>query len=250
VIQLLDDDQRRRLRDCLAKDELNLRFDKFERLTHDIEASIALFFSVETADSFRKAHDILAELWGMAHDTDPQVGVLRGRIQRLSKQPLEYVERRWANVRLRLFPEVPRKQGFQDWALKADEEELLTALRVITAEGAKATVGRSRGDGKRSSTRVAPIIMGEARGAGSQTHRGGRPRADERKTLVMHLALDWLQGTDNMPAPGRDGYGGFSDLVHAVFEWLNLPEGAAAYALRHYWAEVAAGQTKLTADRL
>jgi hypothetical protein len=62
----------------------------------------------------------------------------------------------------------------------------------------------------------------------------------------MNLALDWLRATDTMPTAGRDGHGGFSDLVHSIFQWLDLPQGAATYALRHYWAEVAAGQNALT----
>jgi hypothetical protein len=34
---------------------------------------------------------------------------------------------------------------------------------------------------------------------------------------------------------GADAYS--ARTIHSVFQWLALPEGSAAYALRQYWAE-------------
>jgi len=56
--------------------------------------------------------------------------------------------------------------------------------------------------------------------------------------LVMHLALDWLHATGQQPQKGRDDKRGFGDLVHSVFDWLEVtrdPRQAAIYALRRYW---------------
>jgi hypothetical protein len=56
----------------------------------------------------------------------------------------------------------------------------------------------------------------------------------------MHLAMDWSHATGSPPKPRRSDNTGFGDLVHSVFQWLNLPEGSAAYALRQYWTAVKA----------
>jgi hypothetical protein len=50
----------------------------------------------------------------------------------------------------------------------------------------------------------------------------------------MHLAIDSLRATDELPKPGRSDEAGFGDLVHKVFQWLDLPDGSAGYALRRY----------------
>jgi hypothetical protein len=59
------------------------------------------------------------------------------------------------------------------------------------------------------------------------------------KQLVMSLALNWLHATEQALTSGRSDRSGFGDLVHSVFQWIGLPDGSAAYALRQYWSEMA-----------
>lgn len=57
----------------------------------------------------------------------------------------------------------------------------------------------------------------------------------------MELALDWLRATSEMPKAGRSSETAFGDLVHSVFQWLEIskdPYEAATYALRWYWEQV------------
>jgi hypothetical protein len=88
------------------------------------------------------------------------------------------------------------------------------------------------------------MIVGEVRGAGAVRHRGGRPKNAAYQDLVMHLAMDWLRATGNAPKPGRSDSTGFGDLVHSLVQWLSLPEGSAAHALRQYWADVKKGKAR------
>jgi hypothetical protein len=119
---------------------------------------------------------------------------------------------------------------------------LIAATRALSAEGGRIVPGRSRGAGKHSKPRLEPMIMGEVRGAGAGRHRGGRPTNEDHRTLIMHLAIDWLLATSEPPKPGRSEGTGFGELAHNVFQWLSLPEGSAAYALRQYWADVEEGK--------
>lgn len=120
---------------------------------------------------------------------------------------------------------------------------LVTALRALTSNGARPVEGRSRGDGKRSAPRLEPMIMGEVRGAGATRHRGGRPTNERHKTLVMYLAIDWSNATDELPKSGRSEGTGFGELAHSVFQWLELPD-SAANAFRQYWAAVEVGRKR------
>jgi hypothetical protein len=234
----LDDLKRALIRDCLGGAGLLLPPDRFERLIRDVEASIAHYPAGASEDSFRVAHDALRELWHLSHDDDPPVGQIRARIAALPPQAIEYIDRRVPIVVSRLFRNEPSVTRFVEWAVNADPWRLIQATQVLTAEGAQVVEGRSRGAGKRSERRLEPVIMGEVRGAGAQCQRGGRPENAHRQDLVMHLAIDWLRATDELPKPGRSDETGFGDLVHKVFQWLDLPDGSAGYALRRYWSEV------------
>lgn len=92
----------------------------------------------------------------------------------------------------------------------------------ISAEGGRVVEGRSRGGGKRSGKRLEPMIMGEVRGGGATRHRGGRRRDLAHQDVVMHLAMDWLTATGELPKPGRSDDTGFGDLVHSVFQLARL----------------------------
>jgi hypothetical protein len=231
----LDELKRALIRDCLGGAGLLLPPDRFERLIRDVEASIAHYPVGASEDSFRVWRDALRELWHLSHDDDPPVGQIRARIAALPPQAIEYIDRRAPNV---VFPDEPPVTRFAEWAVNADASRLIQATQVLTAEGAQVVEGRSRGAGKRSERRLEPVINGEVRGAGAQRHRGGRPENAHRQDLVMHLAIDWLWATGEPPKPGRSNKTGFGDLVHKVFQWLDLPDGSAGYALRRYWSEV------------
>jgi hypothetical protein len=234
----LDDEQRARVRDCLTKDGQSLPIDRFERLIRGIEASIVHFLASAPQGAFRDAHDALRHLWEPSHDDDPPVALIRARIQALPREAIEYVDRRAPIVIARLFPAKPIVTRFREWAATADPAKLITATKVLSGEGGHIVEGRSRGAGKRSRLRLEPMITGEVRGTGTDRHRGGRPENADRRDLVIHLATDWLGATGEAPKPGRSDSTGFGDLAHSVFQWLSLPEGSAAYALRQYWADV------------
>jgi hypothetical protein len=154
----LEDEQQQRIKDCLRKAGLNLSSDKLEVLTRGIEQSMDLFMPHSRTDTFREAHDQLAQLWELSHDDDPKTGVIRGRIERLPKRAVEYLERRSPQICRSLFPDDLRTQKFQDWARTACTAKLTKALQVITGEGAKVTEGRSRGAGRRSAAPLgAPV---------------------------------------------------------------------------------------------
>jgi hypothetical protein len=235
----LDEEQRSRVRDCLRKPGLAPSSSAFDRFVRAIEGTIAGF--VKPNATPRETHDELRALWFLAHEDDPQIGVLRARTRALSKNGREYINRRFTNVVTRLSPGYSTDAAFLAWVESADGNELVRALRIVTAEGGKHVVGRSRGGGKRSGPRLEPVIFGEVRGAGPDKRKGGRLREDGRHELVMKLGLHWLHATGQMPKPGRSSETAFGALVHSVFQWLEIPDEAATYALRRYWAEVKRG---------
>lgn len=272
----LDQEQRERVKDCLRKHQLILPPDHLKHFIGGIEASIAHFFSILPEGTFRDAHDALRDLAALAGQDDPPIGQLKVRIANLPTAAKEFIGRRVPTVMQRLgfdlggpAAELPDQafDRFWEWmktpeavqpsapppplpkelagmlGILAGSEPvslppLVTALRLLSSEGARLVDGRSRGGGKRSRRRLEGVIMGEVRGSGTARHRGGRPRHDHNETLVMQLARHWLTVTGKPPESGRTDNIGFGDLVHSVFQWLGQPEGSAANALREYWSTV------------
>jgi hypothetical protein len=245
----LDDEQRARVRDCLAKVQTSLTRGCSERFVTDIEASIDHFRSAPREDRFREASNALRALWKRCHLDKPPVQVLREELRELPERAIEYMGRRARSVIPQLFPGETIDEDIFDlpdrlaarllaWAAAADDQKFVEALRVLSFEGAHPVPGRSRGGGKRSHARFEPVIMGEARGAGARDHTGGRPTEDARHKLVMHLAWAWQTATNQAPEAGRSDSTGFGDLVHSIFQWLDVSvdtSEAATYALRRYW---------------
>lgn len=245
----LDDEQRARVRDCLDKARIALPSREFDGFVRQIEATISLFRSAAPEGTYREAHDAMRTIWRLCRDPEPPVGLLRARARALPKEAIEHVVRRARTVIPRLFPGDTIEEGafdsrertaarFLDWVAKAEGAKLITALRVLTGQGATIVAGRSRGNGRRSRPRLEPIILGEIRGAGTRIHRGGAPAANARHDMVMHLALDWYRATGEDRRGGRSDKTGFGDLVHSIFQWLELsedPTEAAVYALRRFW---------------
>ncbi len=269
----MGDEQRERVRDCLNKTGITLRQDAFDRLAANIEKSITTFLAAALEPTFRSKHDALRDLWRLAHEDDPPIGVIRARIQGLPNEVMDYIDNRASHVvprleaqhaaaacaerepssdpeprrRLRRQPSPRattdrehwmRRGGFQAWARVAPAGLLCRAVAVVTAQGAQAVPGRGRGGSKRSSARLEPRILGVVRGAREEKPQGGRPPADARQSLVMHLALNWTTCTGRMPEAGRSDHTGFGDLAHAVFQWLGLSPDEAEYSLRAYWEKV------------
>jgi hypothetical protein len=61
----------------------------------------------------------------------------------------------------------------------------------------------------------------------------------------MNLALDWFEATRQMADMGRSDHTGFGQLVHSVFQWLDIskdPYAGATYAPRRFWEEVERGR--------
>jgi hypothetical protein len=252
----LNDEQRCRVADCVVvKEGLRLQPGHFERLISEVEESIADFLSLRRGTSFRNTHEKLRALFFLSHENEPSDEDLRKAIRTLPRQAAQYIDRRAPIVIARLFPDEPQVSRFKVWARRAEHRKLVEATRVLTAEGARIVDGRSRGSGRRSGRRIEPIIMGVARGVSAKEMRahaettnhgdqnekgrlaGGRPKNSEQVELVLSLALDWLHASGDKPPAGRSDNKGFGDLIHSVFQWLNLPDGSAAYALRQYWDE-------------
>jgi hypothetical protein len=240
----LTDEQRARVHDCLTKEGLLLSQDSFEQLIRCIETSIDNFLTTPIEGPFREAHDALRQLFELSHDEDPSVALLRNRVRALPTGAIKYIDGRAPIVSERLFPGEPQITRFQEWAKDADPAKLILATRVLAAEGARWVKGRSRGGGKRTDNRLEPSMMGEVRGAGAADHKGGAPTGTAENDLIRFLALDWQRAAGHRPKSGRSDKTGFGDLVHSVFQWLNLPEGAASYALRRYWAEITQGEAR------
>lgn len=258
----LDDQQRERVRACLAQARASL-IEPFDEFVTRIEISIDHLRAAKPEGTFREAHDALREIWLLSHDDDPSPALLRAHVKSLPTEALEGVGRRATAVLPRLFPgqkfegdifESPACliAKFLAWAARAKGSELVTALRVLSADGACWVPGRSRGSGTRSAPRLEPRALGEIRGSHEPKPEGGRPSEASYQSLVMHLAVDWLRGTGSPPSPGRSDSAGFGALVYAVFEWLYVPKlgtqdvidaeietaaEKANYALRRYWAE-------------
>jgi hypothetical protein len=246
----LDNEQRTQIRGCVKREQISLPRDRFEQLIRGIEASIAHFRDAPDGGTFRDALESLRELWKRSHLDPAPIQVLREELRKLPKKAVEYMDRRAQVVIQRLFlgetieedvfhPSNHSASRFLAWANTADDQELITALRVLSGEGGHVVPGRSRGGGKRSRAQLEPMIMGEVRGAGARDHKGGAPTRDAEYELVMWLALAWLEATDHKPKPGRSDHTGFGDLVHWLFRWLDISgksSDAAAYALRRYWA--------------
>ena len=181
-------------------------------------------------------HDALRELWFLAHEEDPPVAVLRGRVARLPPKALSYIVSRAVHLIPRLFPGQSVDPDFVTWAANATGPDLVKALCTLTANGGRIVPGRSRGGGKRSKSKLEPVIGGQVRGIAETAPSGRRPPHEDQDTLVMLLAIDWCQATGQRPAEGRSDATGFGELVHSVFDWLD--EAGATQALRRYWGVV------------
>ena len=220
----LDDEQRAQVRDCLRKTGLALSSAAFDRFVRAIEDTIAGF--VKPDATIRQTHDELRALWFLAHEDDPQIGVLRARARTLSKNGIEYINRRLCRGRHTALPRLFNRRRLSCLGRERRRNQLVRALRVLTAEGGKHVVGRSRGSGTLG-TPSGAVIFGEVRGSGPDKRKGGRPHEDGRHELVMKLGSVGSLRPARCRSPVVSSETEFGALVHSVFQWLEIPDEAA-----------------------
>ncbi len=164
----LGEEERARVRDCLAKAGVSLPARDFYLFVLDIEASIG-HFPAAPERSFREAHEALRTLWQCSREHSPLVDKLLALLRALPKEAIEDMSRRARRVIPALFPgetiedtvfDPPERlaAGFLNWTATSEEKKLVTALRVLTSDGGRIIIGRSRGSGKRSRPRLEPTI--------------------------------------------------------------------------------------------
>ena len=237
----LDDEQQARVIDCLRKAGVKLAPEVESKLMRDIGHSIQVWLATRAVPSMtpRQLHDALRGIWLLADEDDCPVGQLRSRTRELPQQAIGYLCKRAHRLFPSLFPEGSGETGFLEWVRSASAEDLISTVRVLSAEGGR-LVSRSRGGGKRSRASLEPRVLGQVRGAGDGRQKGGRPEHGPQQDLIRSLAVDWIIATGKAPEPGRSDYRGFGDLVHSVFQWLE--ESSPDQALRRYWQDVAEAQ--------
>lgn len=265
----LDDEQQKQLRDILRLAlGAKLTPDKFNIFVRRVETSMDVFLNERKADklTFRQIHDRLRKLWFLVQKDDPPVGLIRAEIDKLPDAVIEQIELRVPSVVSALYGEDRLRKvtmaggktidvkdirtrswaangGFRVWTQHADPSLLVRAAALLTAEGGRIVLGRSRGKGKRSRPQFEPDILGVTKGADDEKPKGGRPRADPAQNLVQNLAIDWLLATGSPPEPSRSDQTGFGKLIYAVFSWTaatdnacqDAASGKAEYALRDDW---------------
>lgn len=253
----LDDEQIRRVEDCLRKDGVELPKCKLLDVARTVAVAMDTFRKDkrEHEMTFREIHDALRSLSLLANEMDPPSAQIRARIERLPDQVLKEIDRLAPQVIPKLFKPWPAllrggstrtdsppdeiwpRGGFREWARSAQGEKLVRAVQVLAARGGVIVPGRSRGHGNRSRSRIEPYVMNVARGAVDQKRSGGRPSdLDFKISLIGRLADPWQRFTGTFPKPGRSDHTGFGDLVHSVFQWLGA--SGPSYALREWWKEI------------
>jgi hypothetical protein len=262
----LDEEQRACVKRCLGRSGAEVSGLKLKALATVVACAMSAFLARKSdyEMTYREVHDAIRELWRLASEADPSIGQIRAIIKALPDQVLrlfnylarqeipEYyavgqIGRALANERGGISlaeVEALREGGFRAWAAIASGPALIWAIQtLLPAIGIIEVEGRSRGMGKRSPSRVEPIIMGTARGADKQMpssmqmHIGGRRSIlDFEFSLIGTLVQAWQRATGILPSAGRSDETGFGDLVHSVFQWLGM-DGQAEYALRQYWKE-------------
>jgi hypothetical protein len=133
-VDRLDAEERRDIKNCLAKDRFPLSPNPFNQFICDIENLLAHYQSVEPDGSFRETHNALRRLWILSHhhsllkqspDSDEKIAVIRELIEKLPKKAAHYIDRRVAKVASSLFPNGPATTHFRDWARTANRTDLI-----------------------------------------------------------------------------------------------------------------------------
>lgn len=91
---MLDEEQRRWVRTCLAKAGIELDMCSFGSLVRDIEAAMSLFAASVPKLTFWQQHEALRGLWFLAHRADPPIGLIRYRIVQLPAEVMNRIDAR------------------------------------------------------------------------------------------------------------------------------------------------------------
>src|SRR5271166_4148369 len=132
----LDRERARIIEDCLRSEGIRLPKVRLRQFVSNIESDIALFFQARSEGTVRETHDQLRNLWKRAADDDPSPALIRLTIENLSNRTMEYLDRRFPTVALRVFADRPSVTDFRSWARNADAGELIAVSRLLAAEGA------------------------------------------------------------------------------------------------------------------
>ena len=218
-----------------------------ESFVKDIEASVGAYPTYFERGQFtRKAHKALMKVWGLLNDPDPPVGLIRTQTKSLPRPAKAWLLQRGKALWIQLVGGNFSEAIFDEWLQFAKPPELLNVLNSLISEGGMMLDGRKDRQPRRT---FEPMIMGFIRGTGEGLSQGGRPSLSARDELVMHLAIEWLQATGDLPSRGRSEKEGFAGLVYTIFDLLGIKStrkdnsadenNGAEQALRRYWAAVA-----------
>ena len=257
----LNEDDKDGVRDCLKKAEIQLQPGILNQLIYDLENTVGIYRKRLDKTTDREMHDALSAIWRLAHSPDPGTDQIRVRLGKLPKRALNYLDQRFRTLIhrdnlisrserkvTRLFSNKSEHLDFISWANSANKEEFLRVVRALSSEGGGIVPGRSRGQGKRSKSIIAPLILGQHRGGKGKKPKGGAPRGGLERELVTLITNDWIRAASSsdgaFPKPRSAAWAGYRDLVYAVFKWLGLSTSQASYAMKSYWAAARKEQKK------
>jgi hypothetical protein len=254
----LDKEQLDQLERCLRSAVPSLSTVDFDAFVFRVRRAMCAFLTdkLQYQMTAREMHDAVRDLWILANDPDPAIGLIRRRIRESPEQLIRRLEYLAPQVLPKLYDrgvsssraigdqssmppaDVERlhEGGFRAWAEKADADMLVRAIMaLLPVTGVEMVPGRSRGSGKRSSPRIEPCIDGIVRGRDNRTPSGGRPSdLDFKLTLIGTLAHAWERFAGAFPSFGRSDGTAFGDLVHSIFQWLEIEKGGVEHALRQF----------------
>jgi hypothetical protein len=188
----LDDEQRRWVMAALQKVVPDADGDKVETLCRAVEASMAAWQRASTpTPTFRQAHDQQRELWHLAWEPDPKVGIVRRRFAALPSNVIPRIEVRTQRVWQRILGRPLPPGGLI--ALGSARTTGRTGMRRPVAHR-RGRPARTRPPApRRSSLSLAPVIDGVVRGVTLDAKRiraVGRRHEHAADALVMYPAVD------------------------------------------------------------
>lgn len=215
------DEIRRQLHDLKLPVNVGQRKQVVERLLHDIQFSIRLFFEQVEAVSFRATHDELRRLWRLCDLAKPTAKTIRATAASLSETAFTEFSKRAQHI----FPQIVNrpfsKETFEDWLSNAPKDQLVLVIRRCISGETVLVQPKPSADGHTPRPRREPRIMGYARRVESKSeiaaaraptsneekkvplnrfrHRGGYQEKDALDELVLNLALDFANATECRP---------------------------------------------------
>jgi hypothetical protein len=241
----LDEEQRRQVSDCLKHVQIKLEPEKLRLLISDVERGMRQYRMSSDEASDRSVEEELRELWRLGNDPDSPIAQIRAAFCDLSPRARRMVTRKADGWLPLASPNAGYRGDICAWARRGPPELLVSAAATLTMTGANWVDGQSRGDGRRDGKRWEPQILGHVRGTEDKRPKAGRPRKIREFELVARLANEWERATGEFPTLTPKGSRGFAALVHAVFQWLGLPQKTATSTLVAFDKEMKAATDPL-----